>query len=96
MILGKVVGDVWSTKKSDKIHALRFLFIQPIGRDLSTDNTLIIAADEMGAGIGEMVMVTQGSPAMQALKRDNPVPVDAVVVGIVDNMYLGEDDKGQS
>jgi len=93
MILGKVVGDVWSTKKSDKIHALRFLFIQPLNRDLSTEKSLIIAADEMGAGIGEMVMVTQGTPAMHALHRENPVPVDAAVVGIVDNLYMGEDDK---
>jgi ethanolamine utilization protein EutN len=93
MILGKVVGDVWSTKKSEKIHALRFLFIQPLKKDLSADNTLIIAADEMGAGIGEMVMVTQGTPAMQALNRESPVPVDAVVVGIVDNLYLGDDSE---
>ncbi len=92
MILGKVVGDVWSTKKSDKIHALRFLFIQPLGRDLSPSGSIIIAADEMGAGEGEMVMVTQGAPAMQAIHRDHPVPVDAVVVGIVDNLYMSEED----
>ena len=83
MILGKVVGDVWSTKKSEKIHALRFLFVQPLGRDLRASGSVFIAADEMGAGEGELVMVTQGAPAMQAITREQPVPVDAVVVGIV-------------
>jgi ethanolamine utilization protein EutN len=96
MILGKVVGDVWSTKKSEKIHALRFLFVQPLGRDLRASGSVIIAADEMGAGEGEMVMITQGAPAMQAINREHPVPVDAVVVGIVDNLYLGKEEDDQA
>jgi len=95
MLLCKVVGDVWSTKKNEKIHALRFLFVQPLGRDLSPIGSVLIAADEMGAGVGEMVMVTQGAPAMQAMERDPLAPVDAVVVGIVDSLYMGdeEDDR---
>ncbi len=93
MILGKVVGDIWSTKKNDKIHALRFLFIQPLGRDKRPAGSVIIAADEMGAGEGELVMVTQGAPAMQAIDREQPAPVDAVVVGIVDNLYMAEEDN---
>jgi len=88
MILGKVVGDVWSTKKKEQVNALRFLFVQPLKKDLSPREDLIVAADEIGAGIGEMVIVTQGAPAMQAFNRDTLLPIDAVVIGIVDSLEM--------
>jgi ethanolamine utilization protein EutN len=90
MILGRIVGDVWSTKKNEKMSALRLLFVQPLGKDLHPAGDILIAADEIGAGNGELVIVTKGAPAMQALDRDTPVPVDAVVVGIVDNFDIEE------
>jgi len=88
MIIAKVVGNVWSTKKKEGIHALRLLFVEPLGKDMTSAGNVLIAADEMGAGVGEMVIVTQGAPAMQAFKRDEPIPVDAVVIGIVDSMEM--------
>jgi ethanolamine utilization protein EutN len=91
MILGKIVGDVWSTKKNEKIHALRLLFVQPLGKDLSPVGDVLVAVDEIGAGIGEMVLVTQGAPAMQAFEKDPLIPVDAVVVGIVDSLHMAEE-----
>lgn len=90
MILGRIVGDVWSTKKNEKMSALRLLFVQPLGKDLHPVGEILIAADEIGAGHGELVIVTKGAPAMQAFDRDKPIPVDAVVVGIVDNLDLSE------
>jgi ethanolamine utilization protein EutN len=91
MILGKIVGDIWSTKKTDKIHALRLLFVEPLGKDLTPAGDVLIAADEIGAGIGELVIVTQGAPAMQAFDRKDLIPIDAVVVGIVDSLHMAED-----
>ena len=90
MILGKIVGDVWSTKKNEKIHALRLLFVQPLGKAMAPVGDLLIAADEIGAGIGEIVIVTQGAPAMQAFDKESLIPVDAVVVGIVDSLEMEE------
>ncbi len=91
MILGKIVGDVWSTKKTEKIHALRLLFVEPLGKDMTPAGEVLIAADEIGAGIGEMVIVTQGAPAMQAFDREDLIPIDAVVVGIVDSLHMDGD-----
>ena len=91
MILGKIVGDIWSTKKTDKIHALRLLFVEPLGKDMTPAGDVLIAADEIGAGVGEMVIVTQGAPAMQAFDREDLIPIDAVVVGIVDGLHMAED-----
>lgn len=88
MLLAKVIGNVWSTKKKDSISALRLLFIEPLGKTLKPEGHVMVAVDEVGAGFGEMVIVTQGAPAMQAFNKGGLVPVDAVVVGIVDNLEL--------
>lgn len=88
MLLAEVIGNVWSTKKLDSISALRLLFIQPLGKDLKPDGKVLVAADEVGAGFGEMVIITRDSPAMQAFDKEKPIPIDAVVVGIVDNLEM--------
>ena len=95
MLLAKVIGNVWSTKKKDEISALRLLVIQPLGKSLKPEGNVQVAADEVGAGFGELVIVTQGSPAMQAFNKTDLIPVDAVVVGIVDNLEMDDDVAGK-
>lgn len=91
MILAKVMGNIWSTRKEESMRGLRFLVVQPVtlrysenGEKLLEEygNTLI-AADKIGAGETEVVMVTSGSSARQSLKDPN-IPIDCIVVGIVD------------
>ncbi len=94
MLLAKVIGNVWSTKKKDEISALRLLVIQPLGKNLKADGNVQVAADEIGAGFGDLVIVTQGSPAMQAFNKEKLIPIDAAVVGIVDNLELDDDPGG--
>ncbi|MFO7713832.1 EutN/CcmL family microcompartment protein [Desulfosarcina sp.] len=95
MLLAKVIGNVWSSKKKDAISALRLLFVQPLGKNLKPEGDVLIAVDEVGAGFEELVIVTQGSPAMQAFDKSELIPVDAVVVGIVDNLELADDITGK-
>ena len=95
MLLAKVIGNVWSTKKKDAISALRLLVIQPLGKNLKPDGNVLVAADEVGAGFGELIIVTHGSPAMQAFNKTDLIPVDAVVVGIVDNLEIADDVAGK-
>ena len=83
MLLGKVIGNVVSTRKNENIVGSKILEIRLIENGKETDKYLI-AIDSVGAGIGERVLVTTGSGARLAL--DNPqTPIDAVVVGIVDD-----------
>lgn len=90
MILARVIGNVWSTRKEDSLKGLKFLVVQPITLTYEEDkptltefgNTLI-AADRIGAGETEIVMVASGSSARQSLVNTQ-VPVDAMVVGIID------------
>ena len=81
MIIGKVVGSVVSTRKSDKLVGNKFMIVEPIP-SLKVDNR-IVAIDKIGAGIGEYVLVAQGSAARVGCGMDS-APVDAAIVGIID------------
>ncbi len=91
MILARVIGNVWSTRKEESLRGLKFLVVQPLKLKCGEDGGLcledrgdtIIAGDKIGAGETEIVMVTSGSSARQSLE-DTHVPVDAMVVGIID------------
>lgn len=90
MLIGKVVGSVWAIQKESGMENLKFLMIRPLER--TSDRTqLIIAADRIGAGVGERVLVSCGTPASLGLK-DRSSPVDALVVGIVDSFELAEEE----
>lgn len=91
MLIAKVVGNVWATKKHDGMHALRLLIVQPLDSDLNPKGDVLVAADEIGAGKGERVLISQGSPAMMAFADlERPLPIDAVVVGIVDSLEMAK------
>lgn len=82
MMMGRVVGNVVSTRKQDSLIGSKILEVQLIENQHDTDKFLI-AIDTVGAGIGERVLITTGSGARLALQNTS-APVDAVVVGIVD------------
>jgi len=91
MKIAKVIGNIWSTKKKDSLHALRLLLVEPLKKDLTPEGDVIVAADdEVGAGNGEIVIITQGAPAMQAFGKERQIPVDAVVMGIVDSLDISD------
>lgn len=81
MIIGKVVGSVVSTRKCDNLVGNKFMIVEPIP-SLKVDNR-IVAIDKIGAGIGEFVLVAQGSAARVGCGMAE-APVDAAIVGILD------------
>lgn len=82
MLIGKVCGNIVSTRKNDAIVGSKILEVRLIEQNKETDK-FIIAIDSIGAGIGERVLITTGSGARLALQNPD-TPVDAVIVGIVD------------
>ncbi|MBR7096028.1 MAG: EutN/CcmL family microcompartment protein [Clostridia bacterium] len=82
MIKGIVVSHIVSTKKQDSLIGSKFMEVRVLENDIPTEKYLV-AVDSVGAGIGEVVLVTLGSSARLALADVNS-PVDAVIVGIVD------------
>ena len=83
MLMGRVVGNIVSTRKNEDIVGSKILEIRLIKNRQETDE-YIVAIDSVGAGIGENVLITTGSGARLALANPS-APVDAVVVGIVDD-----------
>ncbi|NOU99386.1 EutN/CcmL family microcompartment protein [Paenibacillus planticolens] len=90
MFYGKVIGSVWATQKEAGMDNLKLLVIQPMDFKESEAGTPIIAADRIGAGVGERVIVSRGSPA-RTLFTDKMVPIDAMIVGIVDSFEVAKE-----
>lgn len=80
MMIGRVVSSVVSSRKYQELQGFKLLVIQPY---FGGKEDCLVAADEIGAGEGELVLVTRGSAVEHGLCRK--APVDAVVVGILDH-----------
>src|SRR4028118_1623742 len=63
MFLAKVVGTVWSTKKSPDLEGVKFLIVHPIELDKEPTRSIVVVADRLGAGVGEIVMCAYGKAA---------------------------------
>ena len=83
MIAGKVVGSVVATRKNDKLVGNKFMIVEVMDR-MRAKGQQLIAVDNIGAGIGEYVLVAQGSAARFGCDMVD-VPVDAAIVGIIDD-----------
>ena len=83
MIVGKVVGSVVSTRKSDNLIGQKFMIVEPVQHMKGSLNQLV-ASDNIGAGVGEFVLVAQGSAARIGCGLDS-APIDAAIVGIIDD-----------
>lgn len=83
MILGLVVGTVVSTQSSVGIPGARFLLVEKCSHRAEPRGSYLVALDPLGAGNGEMVMLSESTSA-----RETPLtqgkPIDTLIVGIVD------------
>lgn len=88
MKTGRVVGTIWATRKEERLAGLKLLVIQPV--NLLTGKAIeypIVAVDLIGAGVGERILYVSGSSARSAA-GDKDIPVDATIVGIVDDQEI--------
>ncbi len=84
MIIGKVTGSIVSTRKQENLVGSKFMVIEPVGTNGEEKNRLV-AIDNIGAGIGEYVLVAQGSAARIGCGMAD-APIDAAIVGIIDDI----------
>ncbi len=90
MILGKVVGTVWATRKDEELVGFKLQIVKHVGLDYKIKDTFVIAVDTVQAGIGDIVLVCSGSSARQTTLTKNK-PVDAVIMAVVDKLDIVED-----
>ncbi|MCA9938670.1 MAG: EutN/CcmL family microcompartment protein [Anaerolineales bacterium] len=92
MFLGKVVGTLVSTQKEATLDGLKFLVVRRLTIDGEETGGYVVAADAVGAGLGEVVMVATGSSARQTRFTDKR-PCDAVIMAIVDTWEVSGQEK---
>jgi ethanolamine utilization protein EutN len=88
MVIGEVIGTVVATSKHELLVGYKILVVQvmtPEGVPIETRQ--LVAVDTVGAGKGELVILTAGSNASRACGNDQ-VPVDAAIIGIIDEIDL--------
>jgi len=87
MVLGKVVGTVWATRKDEELVGMKFQIVRHVDVQYKAKDTFIVAVDTVQAGVGDVVLVTSGSSARQTTGTKNK-PVDAVIIAVVDKLDI--------
>ena len=88
MVIGKVVGTVVATRKHDRLVGGKIQVVQPLDPStMESVGELFVAIDAVGAGIGEQVLIARGSAARKAIDNES-APVDATIVGIIDEIDI--------
>jgi carbon dioxide concentrating mechanism protein CcmL len=88
MQIAKVRGTVVSTHKEPSLRGVKFLFLQFLDEEGQLLPKYEVAADTVGAGIDEWVLVSRGSAARQVDDNSHSRPIDALVVGIIDTVSV--------
>ena len=88
MLLGRVAGTLVASRKEETLEGLKFLVLKQVDVDGEDTGGYVVAADAVGAGVGEMVLFATGSSARQT-RYTHERPCDAVVMAIVDTWEVG-------
>jgi microcompartment protein CcmK/EutM len=87
MFIGKVVGSLWATQKTDNTRGVKFLIVQPYNLNKEPNTDTVVVADILGAGEGELVMVAYGRAARVAVGNED-MSIEAAVIGIIDEYNI--------
>lgn len=88
MKLGRVIGTVVATRKSPKLVGAKLLVVEECDIDGKPKGSFVIAADTVGAGAGETVLLVAGSSARLAYPQEG-TPIDAAIAAIIDTVDIG-------
>ncbi len=95
MFVGRITGSIVSTQKVESMIGQKLLVVEPLRVDEKNQKQLkptgrtFIVVDTVGAGEGEIVLCVQGSSA-RFTAETKTLPIDAAVIGIVDQVQIGE------
>ncbi len=95
MFVAKVTGSLVSTQKVEAMKGYKLLVVEPYRVDpekrksLITTGRTFVAVDMLGAGVGDIVLLTQGSSARMTPETQK-MPIDAVIIGIVDQVHVDQ------
>ena len=93
MLICRVIGHVWATKKQEALSGQKLMIVKET-ETAQGKGDVFVAADMVGAGVGEDVLVVTGSTARRAAGKEG-VPVDSAIVGIIDSMEIMKENKNR-
>jgi len=85
MKIGYVMGSIWCTRKEESLTGLKLMQVKVL-EDPSNDDekdSIVVAVDTIGAGVGEKVLLASGSSARKHQQLKD-APIDMVIIGIID------------
>lgn len=91
MKLGKIIGNVVSTKKVDNVNALKLYVVEYLNEDLIEINKSTVCVDTVNAGMGDIVLLCSSSSARMTSITKNTC-VDNTIIAIVDTISSGQKD----
>ena len=89
MILARIVGTVVATRKDPRLVSSKLLIARPVDPRGKVEGSYVVAIDTVDAGVGETVLIVSGSSARMAAGLKD-CPVDAAIIGIVDNVEIAD------
>ena len=89
MLLARVIGNIVSTQKNERLVGGRILLVQPIDLDGNAQGSSFMALDSVDAGPGDVVVVVQeGWSASTAVTGSEGYAIDAAIIGVVDTIEV--------
>ena len=90
MILARVTGEVWATIKNPRFEGKKILVVQPLKPDLTPQGSTLLALDHVEAGVEDLVLVNKEGGSARIIFQDPDIPVQAVIVAVVDGLDVPE------
>lgn len=96
MFVAKVTGSVVATQKVDELVGSKLMVVEPFRleaekrKSLTTTGRTFVAVDTIGAGVGDFVLIVQGSSS-RLTEQTKGMPIDALIIGIVDNVHVEDE-----
>ena len=91
MILGKVVGQIYSTINHPFYDEKRLLVVARLNAEGRLSKNYLIAVDSVDAGMGETVLVIDEGNSARQVVQNSTAPVRSIIIGIVDEVHIVTD-----
>jgi ethanolamine utilization protein EutN len=88
MLIARVVGNLVSTQKNEKLAGSKLMLVQPLDLAGQPKGPVVLAIDGSHAGVGDRVLLVQEGKAAQAVLDRGVAAVDAAIVGVIDHVEM--------
>ena len=88
MTLGRVIGNLVSTQKNEKLEGTKLMLVQPLDLEIKPRGVPILAIDGVEAGVGDLILLIQDGRSAQLVLGKGTAAVDAAIIGVVDAVEM--------